>query len=153
MGKIERRERSFAQIEAMPLELRQCVYEYGLPIVTACLKHGVDRPTAIHELVREIWEGARQMNQRRVSGGTLDWILVQAGIDLNVLTLKRLLHNNNLAILSLEPTASMIEASMATVSGGGQIMTKREKHKRRLQAALRAEGDKVVRSTRMEVAA
>jgi hypothetical protein len=135
-SRARRLENSLRATDAMSPELRQCVHEYGYAIVNACFVAGVRRPSSIHALVREIWEGARQPRQTRNTGGTLDWLLLQAGAQISVAELNRVLGNNSLAIMPIEPTTLMVEASMAQVSGGGQLMTKREKHRRRLKAAL-----------------
>lgn len=133
-----RRERSFDDIEHMPPELRECVHEYGYAIVKACQQAGVTRPANIHQLVREIWDGARQPGQKRGTGGTLDWMLIQAGANISAAVLLRVLENSGLAIVPIHPTREMIEASKAEVSGFNQVVTKSEKHRLRLIAAIKA---------------
>jgi len=136
----ERTERSFEDIEAMPPALRQCVHEYGYAIVQACLQCGVTNPNNIHQLVREIWDGARQPKQRRPRGGSLDWILIQAGAEISAATLVRVLAQNNLHIVPADPTTAMVEASKAEVSDFCERVTKTEKHRRRLRAAIKVGG-------------
>jgi hypothetical protein len=130
------RDKRLHQADTMPAALRACVHEYGLAIVTACLKHGVSEPAAIHELVKEIWMGARQTSQRRAPSSTLDWYFSQAGLDISTPTLLRLLKNQNLIICPHMATRQMIDASMATVANFNAKVTKHEKHKLRLDAAL-----------------
>lgn len=120
----------------MSPELRQCVHEYGYAIVNACFCAGVVAPNRIHQLVKEIWDGARQPTQYRERGGTLDWLLVQLGAPLNAL--QRVLMNNDLVIVPLQPSTAMIEASKAEVSGFNVVVNKAEKHRRRLTAAIKA---------------
>jgi hypothetical protein len=134
---VDRRERSFDDIEHMSPDLRACVHEYGYAIVKACQQCGVNRPANIHQLVREIWDGARQPAQKRGKGCTLDWILIQAGANISADTLLRVLENSSLAIVPLTPTREMIEASKAEVSGFNQVCTKSEKHRLRLMAAIK----------------
>lgn len=149
---FQRIENSLRATDEMSPGLRACVHEYGYAIVRACYEAGVRRPAAIHELVREIWEGARQPRQTRNVGGTLDWLLLQAGAQISAAELSRVLQNNSLAIMPTEPTTRMVEASMAEVSGGGQLMTKREKHRRRLVAALKVGAQHLEPRRRREVA-
>ena len=129
-------ERSFEHIESMPFALRECVHEYGYAIVKACLQAGVSNPAHIHQLVREIWEGARQPGQRRPRMGMMDWLLLQAGVEIPGDTFLRVLENENLVIVPRCPTFEMLQASMAEVSDFTVRCTKAEKHKRRLFAAI-----------------
>jgi hypothetical protein len=137
-GVALRRERSFEVVDGMTSGLRECVHEFGLPIVDACLAQGVRDPGAIRELVRAIWEGARHSGQRRPRLGSLDWLLVQAGANISAATLDRVLRDNSHCIAPLNPTAPMIDASLAVCSNFTERVTKREKHRRRLHAALNA---------------
>ncbi|WP_425991330.1 hypothetical protein [Afipia sp. DC4300-2b1] len=144
MSLSARRMESLEVVDIMPAELRECVHEFGLPIVTVCRKHGINSKRAIREVVREIWAGARQTGQRNDTRGTLDWLLMRGGASAK--TLYRVLAENNMAIVSVEPTRAMIDASMAEVSGFAVRCTKEEKHKRRLRAALRASMAEMVKS-------
>jgi hypothetical protein len=137
----ERRLRQLDETDGMSPELRQCVHEYGYPIVNCLLNLGVRKPSHIRQIVMECWAGARQPMQRNRGGGqreTLDWLLIQQGAQISAATLIRVLADNHMVIVPVEPTPRMIEASKATVSGGGQVMTKSEKHRRRLRAAIAA---------------
>lgn len=128
---------ALAAIDSMPRDLRECVHDFGLPIVSVLTKHGVRNPRHIREIVREIWAGPRQVGQGDGVQGAIDFALLRGGISYK--TLRRLLADFSMAIVPTTPTRAMIEASMAEVSGGGEIMTKREKHIRRLRAAVMAE--------------
>lgn len=133
-----KRTKALDDTDQLPAELRSLVHEYGLAIVRVCLKHGITRPNVIHELVREIWTGARQTSQPRAPSSTLDWYFTQVGADINTATLLRLLSNQNLIIVPRSPTVRMIEASMTTIANFDQKVTKQQKHKLRLEAALLA---------------
>jgi len=135
--KRQKRINSFDAVDNMSPELRQCVHEYGYAIVQACLLAGVRAPHRIHQLVKEIWNGARQPTQKRKKGNTLDWLLLQAECPLNADTLRRVLHSEGYLIVPREPTRAMINASLKEVSGFIVRCTKEEKHRRRLAAALR----------------
>lgn len=121
--------------------LRQCVHEYGYAIVKACLCAGVSKPERIRQLVKEIWEGARQPQQRRKVGGSLDWLLVQVGAQITTAALVRVLKDNGLVVVPIEATRKMIDASLAECSQFKDRVTKEEKHRRRLRAALWAGAD------------
>lgn len=133
-----RRLNAMERTDAMTKAQRELVHEFGLPIVSVCLKHGVERAAAIREIVREIWSGARQEGQRCDARGTLDWLLMQSGSNVSAKTLCRILADNNLFIVSAEPSRAMLTASMAEVSGHNVRCTREEKHRRRLRAAIRA---------------
>lgn len=143
-GKLARIENSYAAIDEMPPALRQCVHEFGYAIVYSCLANGVKDPAKIRQLVHEIWHGARQPMQKDGRGmgakaaSHIDWILINAGAQISAMTLVRVLRQAGLVIVPMEPNKAMLEASVATVSGGGERMTKTEKHRRRLRAAIEA---------------
>lgn len=139
-----RSQRALDATDAMPPGLRECVHEYGYAIVYACRKAGVSKPSAIHELVREIWDGARQPRQKRERLGTLDWLLLQSGAEVNAAGLIRMLANNNLVIINRQPTLAMIGASMKEVANFNLRVTKKEKHRRRLLAAIEAGAEEML---------
>lgn len=132
-------------VDDMSPELRACVHEFGLAIVVACLNSGVRNPAQIRQLVVEIWRGARHSGQRTSKEAVgvsvlalLDWLLIQAGAQLSAAKLQRVLFSSCWTIAPLVPTNAMIEASMATITMGDRLVNKREKHRLRLEAALRA---------------
>lgn len=127
--------RALAEVDAMPTVLRECVHEFGLPIVRCCLKFGITNPAHVRELVREIWDGAREGGQTNGVYGTVDWLLVRSQ-GLSSATLSRVLADHHMTIAPLAPTREMLNASMAEVSGFNIKCTREEKHRRRLAAAL-----------------
>ena len=130
--------RSFERIDGMNPDLRKCVHEFGEAIVTACLESGVRDPRNIRSLVNVIWGGARQTIQKPPKLGALDWILIQAGAEINAKTLVRILRDHSHYLVPAFPTTAMINASMAEVSNFDIRCTKEEKHRRRLSAAIKA---------------
>jgi hypothetical protein len=116
--------------------MRQCVHEFGLPIVEVLRKFGISNPAHIREIVREVWLGSRNGDQQRSAMDSLDGLLIQSGSSLSAAGLRRFLATCNLAIVQASPTREMVEASMAEVSGGNVVVTKYEKHHRRLRAAI-----------------
>lgn len=135
--------RQLETVDRMPAHLRQCVHEYGYAVVEACLQAGVRDPRKIRNLVREIWAGARQP-QQKTSGNRsatmdhLDWVLIQASAEISAARLVRFLHDFNWTIVPLFPNKAMIKASLAEVNTFDERITKTDKHSRRLAAALRA---------------
>lgn len=129
---------SFERVDRLNPAMRACVHEFGEPIVTACVLAGVKDPRRIRQLVREIWDGARQPMQTRPRLGSLDWVLQQAGAQISAKTLIRILRDNSHYLVPLDPSKEMIDASMNTVSGFNMRITKREKHQLRLRAAIEA---------------
>lgn len=125
-------------VDALAPGLRDCVHEFGYPIVHACLNAGVTNPKAIRVLVKEVWGGARQEGQKSGARNTIDWLLIQSGAGISSKTLNRILNENNLAIVPCSPTRAMLDASMREVSGHNIRCTREEKHRRRLIAAVRA---------------
>lgn len=133
---------SFATMDAMPRELRECVHEFGLPIVTACRQVGVNNPAHIRELVHQIWTGPRNQYQKSTGSsatalGKLDWMLIQVGAGLDAKTLIRALASSGYLIVTREPSKQMVDASMDAVNHMG-VVTKSQKHRNRLRAALDA---------------
>lgn len=133
-----RRRNNLDIVDAMPRGIRECVHEFGLPIVTVLTKFGILNPQHIREVVREIWNGARQEGQSSgaVAMNTLDVILARGPVSSAMLI--RFLRDNNMALISTEPTRAMLDASLREVSGFSVRCTKEEKHRRRLRAAIRA---------------
>lgn len=138
--------RAVAATDDMPPELRACVHEYGFAIVQGMRQAGVTDPRRIRQLVHTVWMGARQPNQR--VGGTvgrkhspvlehLDWLLLQAGAAIPARTLLRTLFQHNMVIVSREPADHMVAASMDATNHMG-VVSKAEKHRRRLRAAITA---------------
>lgn len=128
--------------DALPITLKQCVHEYGFPIVAILFKFGIKNPAHVHAIVREIWDGPRGFNTGSSRNGqtgpsaTVDFLLEKSGSDLHAATLARALWERGFAIVPRDPTIGMVEASKATVSNFDQVVTKSEKHKKRLRAAI-----------------
>lgn len=135
---LGRRAAHLELVDSMPPSLRACVHEFGSPIVDACLQAKVSDPRRIRHLVHVIWEGARQQGQRTSNLHTLDWLLIQAGAEMSASALLRLLESKSYALVPNSPTRAMLDASLAEVSGHNVRVTKEEKHRRRLRAALMA---------------
>lgn len=137
-----RRFEALDAIDRMPHHLRECVHEFGLPIVTVLTKHGVKDPRHIREIVTSIWHGARQEGQRTGAMNTLDVILAREPLSSKALL--RLLANSSMTIVPMFPTRVMLDASMAEVSNHDFRCTREEKHRLRLIAAIRAASEQSI---------
>lgn len=132
----EKRISALDKVDSMTPAIRACVHEFGLPIVSTLMKFGVTSPANIREIVTEIWFGARQSGQKGGVMKSLDVILASGPISSEALMV--MLEKGNRTIVPLFPTRAMLDASMKEVSGFNVHVTKEEKHKRRLIAAINA---------------
>jgi hypothetical protein len=138
----DKRRRHIAITDNMPGPLRACVHEFGFSIVSAFIDAGVKDPRIIRHLVHVTWAGARESAQRRAPKNgplaTLDWVLAQSGSPITALNLWRLLYSASWVIVPMHPTLNMLDASMEEVSAFNVACTKQEKHRRRIEAAIKA---------------
>jgi hypothetical protein len=131
-------------VDRLPPEYRLIVHEYGYAIYRALIAAKVTNPATMRHLVHEIWCGARGSTRggrpRGFPGAAnlslLDWLLIQNGAAISGACLVRVLRQSGLVIVPVEPMPQMIDASMSTVTAKETVVTKREKHRRRLRAAL-----------------
>lgn len=145
----ETRIRALDETDGMSASMRECVHEFGIAVVHACLDAGVTEPRRIRQLVNQIWHGARESGEQR--GGarnTLEWLLIQNKGSLSLSTLLRVLHDNSYALVPVEATRAILDASMNEVSGFNVRVTREEKHRRRYRAAVRAGMDEMMRANR-----
>lgn len=134
-----KRLRHLDDTDGLPPGLRQCVHEFGYPIVYTLMKFGIKDPRHIREIVMQVWLGPREGGQTPGAAGALDYILAQG--PMNSAALHVLLSTSNMAIVPMIPTKAMVEASMATVRIYEPRLSKDDKHKRRLIAAIAAAPD------------
>jgi hypothetical protein len=113
----QRRRDRMETVDGLPLEWRALVHEYGLTVVTALRCCGVTKANHCRHIVDTI------LNELSPIRGSFS----------NQGTLRRPAH---LVLVPAEPTEAMIAASMETVSGFDIVVTKREKHRARLRAAI-----------------
>lgn len=104
------------RIDAMEPDLRALVHEHGLTMVQAFLDVGVKKANQIAHLIMVVTRGSTEVGDRRENP--------------RLTSMK--------VFVPLEPSDRMIEASMATVANHDMPMTKREKHRLRLKAAIQA---------------
>ena len=134
----ERVLRSFETLERFDPALRDCVHEFGMAIVQLCLHVGVTDPRRIRVLVHGIWSGARSVGQRGSHPvEVLDWLLPQQTEPISTKAIVGVIHAKGHTIVSRTPTKAMVDASLSALDDEGWV-TKQEKHKLRLAAAIRA---------------
>ncbi len=134
----------FVAIDGMPAELRQCVHEFGYAIVHAFQCAGITDPCQIKHLVTTCWDGPRSFFQK--SPGIhekIDWLLSSSGSSMTADTLFRALCTHGMVLAPIEPMQVAIDVSLAEVSGFNQRVTKIEKHRLRLRAAMKATVNKL----------
>lgn len=139
--------RALDKTDAMTPEMRKVVHEIGYEPVSVMSCYGLS-PNAMRAVVHACWCAPRSPHQRQgfnLPAGTpksspvlqhLDTLLSRAGSELSGLMLLAFLDRHNMVIVPRDPSEPMIAASMATVSEHTESMTKHEKHRRRLKAAL-----------------
>jgi len=112
-----------SEIDALPADVRELVHEYGWSIVKAFRDAGVTRARNILHLVRMVQQGSAE-------GCARPLIYIDDA--------PKTLAGNGLAVIPAEPSPAMLAASLAEVSGFNVHVTKPEKHRLRLVAAIRA---------------
>jgi len=115
-----KRARRMETVDAMTAEWRVLVHGYGFTIIDALLCCGVTKAKHARHIIETI------LNEMSATRGGFS----SQGA--------RSLEANQMVLISKEPTEAMIEASMATVSSYDMTVTKREKHRLRLKAAIDA---------------
>lgn len=135
-------------VDRMPAHLRPLVHEYGLSTVLAFLAKGITKPQDIRHLIGAVWVGAREPGNKAANDehrGThrsmvaLDRVMIGLGGGVPAVKLARALYHLGYAVMPYShPTAEMVAASMAAVTGFDPMLTKKDKHGRRLSAAMHA---------------
>lgn len=105
------------KIDKMPEGIRALVHEYGLGVVQAFLDIGVTKPKQIAHLIGTVQRGSNEVGDRTRSPKQTSYYVY----------------------VPVEPTDRMIAASMETCSNLDMKVTKREKHRLRLVAAIKAQ--------------
>lgn len=138
------------EVDELPKELRELVYEHGFTIIKTLLDCGVKKPSHIKHIIYTIMEGSYEIGNR--SEGTNRKNIPHAERYLSEFfmwfklppvakqALAFLIHKGRI-IIPAEPSQKMIQASMDAVTPialGGEVLTKEKKHKMRLRAALKA---------------
>ncbi len=130
---VERAQKRMDRVDAFPVDVRAVIYENGLEIVQEFWNHGVRKAKSIQHLIDTVRGTDLPNGQARfkinkgpnTARNPAEW---KSGDMVGL----------HLVVVSVEPTKKMIDASLAEVSGFTERMTKSEKHRRRLRAALHA---------------
>lgn len=104
------------KVDAMTPEMRILVHEYGLTVVQSFIDLKVDKPRQILHLIKTVLKGSVEIGDR---------------------TMMPKLSSMKVYV-PVEPTERMVLASMAQVSNFDMKITKYEKHRLRLKAAIEA---------------
>jgi hypothetical protein len=146
---MDRVKRRMATIDAMPKELRALVHEHGLTVIQAFVDGGLTKPKSINHIIDTIRRGSGEIGPREsniihrknsFAESTIDEILNALHAPPIAVQIINYLLRRGKVITPTEPTEKMIQASMDAVnpvSEGGELLNKRDKHKRRLRAALK----------------
>ena len=116
----QRRLAHMQTIDNLPEDWRALVHEHGFNVVMAMLDCGVKKAKHARHIINTVLDELSPVRGSFSSQGT------------------RTRAENTLALIPREPTEAMINASMATVASFEVSVTKYEKHRLRLRAALRA---------------
>ena len=115
-----RRAARMEKIDALPPDWRALVHEYGWTIVDALQGCGVKKANQGRHVIEVVLNETSAFRGGFSSQG------------------ERSRPDNHLVLIPREPTQGMIEASTATVADFDMKITKHEKHRLRLKAALDA---------------
>lgn len=115
-----RRIKRMETVDSMPEDWRAVVHDYGLSIVTALRDCGVKEAKRARHIISVVVNETSPFHGGFSSQG------------------RHKAHDEQLVLVSREPSEAMIQASMDTVSNFDVTVTKHEKHRLRLRAAINA---------------
>jgi hypothetical protein len=111
-------------IDGLPKDVRELVHEYGFTVVKAFLDQKITKASAIRHLIDTVRTGS--IDPGTGAGGV------------------GMVGGRAMCAVPIEPTPAMIAASMATVANHDMLVSKEEKHRLRLRAAIKAGMSRVV---------
>lgn len=130
-------------VDRLPREVRALVHEYGYSVVYEFVAKGITKPATIRHLMTAITRGAGEPGNERADApqasralNAFGRALAQNGVAVPPQRIVRTLRALGYTLIANAPTRNMVDASMATVANHDVVVTKPEKHFRRLQAAL-----------------
>lgn len=133
-----RRLRALDQTDALPAELRAVVHEIGLPLVRLFMDCGITEPRHIRALVTACWVNAQgHPNRKPGMASQIDAMLIRQGGAVTSGMLALLLRQTGAVILPVNPSPTMVQASIEETGRHG-LMSKDEKHRARLRAGILA---------------
>lgn len=119
------------EIDNLPADIRALVHEFNWTMINPFLKAGIRDARQIKHLIRCVVQGAASYN-----GSSLNPI---ASLRLSTETTMELSLREDLVVCEINPSDQVVQASMDAVLPyvpGTPLLTKREKHRIRLRAAL-----------------
>lgn len=103
-------------VDDLPEDWRQLVHDYGLSVTIAIRDSGVAKVKNARHIIETVLNELSPTRGPSSSQGRR--------------------RDKGLVLIPKEPTESMIAASIETIAGGGIAITKHEKHRLRLRAAI-----------------
>ncbi len=129
-----KRQQRMAEIDRLSPALRELVHEFNWNMVKAFLDNGVRDPKKIRHLIRAVSSGAASYGSGRQFGeGASMKISNETSMELSL--------RHDLVLSWVVPTDAMVRASMDAILPyvpGTPLLSKAEKHRIRLAAALKA---------------
>lgn len=148
---VKRSQNRMKEIDSLPEDLRHLVYEHGWSIIKAFIDSGIKKKNSINHIIYTVREGSFEIGKREGENLIYKSIPLSEEIICRCLDffkippiskqiIGHLIHKGQI-IVPTEPSEKMIQASMDAVkpiSEGGRPLTKHQKHKIRLRAAMKA---------------
>lgn len=137
-------------VDQLSPAVRHLVHEFGYSMVREFDMAGITDPKLVRRLIHAVWRGSREPGNKP-SGMPLPGFIKELDAAWpripNGSAMVGFLHSMQVTVCSLTPSAAMVQASIAEVSRHG-VISKEEKHRYRLEAALRAQSDHLMGAIR-----
>lgn len=137
-----------AHVDSLPADIRALVHDFGWGVVSAYLQAGVTKAKRIRHLIETTLDGSWEIRSRRLNtqvisraAERLNKCLSEFHLPANGQALVDSLRRNGAVIVCMQPTTAMVDASIHALHQpqyANAYVTKQEKHRIRLTAALRA---------------
>jgi hypothetical protein len=127
-------------LDRLPPATRALVHEFGYSVVRAFDMAGVRDPKTIRVLIYAVWLGARELGNSVPHGDSPRFVKTLNSMwhqFRNAEAMLSFLRTTSMVVVSREPTPAMVEASI-TETGKHGILSKEQKHRVRLRAAIKA---------------
>lgn len=139
-------------VDDLPPKVRALIHEFGFAVVQAFVNAGIHNPKVIRRLIYAVWLGPRELanvpshhRNHIPTLATLDLALTTGRIP-NAAALVQYLRGISTTIVPWEPSGGMVRASIEETGRLG-LVSKEEKHRARLRAAIRFHGQRLLDGT------
>lgn len=139
-------------IDGVSTDARALVHEFGYSVVRAFDEAGIRNPKIIRNLIYAVWIGAREPGNKPAAASpqvfralNAAWPHLQNAEGMHGFLCGVLKYT----VAPILPSRAMINASMAEM-GRHAVVSKEQKHRLRLQAALRAQAEYLTNWRRCE---